>query len=140
MLGGDEAIGRGGRWSLDRRPESVTEARTAIRSFLGASISRADALLVLLVVTELVANAVQHGEEPIELRVSVLAGRVHIEVDDAGIRQPVMPTPAADGRSGRGLAIVESLGRWGCTTTEGSGKTVWCDVYAVPPQRGEPAL
>ena len=131
-----------GRWPLDRRPESIGEARATIRSFLGASVSRADALTVLLVVTELVANAVQHGEEPIELRVSTEPGRVHIEVDDAGTRQPVMRTPRPEGQSGRGLVIVNAHGRWGWTPTNGSGsgKTVWCDVDAVPAQRDEPPL
>ncbi len=126
-----EATRRNGRWPLGQAPESTAEARAAAHSFLRASVARADEDAVLLVITELVANAVQHGQEPIELRLALSPGCVHVEVDDAGSRPPVMGAPTADGESGRGLFIVSSLGQWGCTPIEGSGKTVWCDVDAV---------
>jgi signal transduction histidine kinase len=59
----------------------------------------------------LVANAIEHGSGPIELRARVALGRVAIEVLDAG---PGLPAPVAtlakrpragDGWRGRGLAI-----------------------------------
>jgi hypothetical protein len=134
------AAGRVGYWPLNRRPESVVEARAATRSFLGASVSPGHEDAVLLVVTELVANAVQHGAAPIELRVAMSPDCIHIEVKDAGNRRPVIRAPTPLGQSGRGLVIVNGLGRWGYIPIAGSGKTVWCDVDVVPPQRDEPSL
>jgi len=133
------AAGYVGYWPLDRRTESIAEARAAIRSFLGTSLSPEDENAVLLVVSELVANAVQHGEAPIELRVASSAGCIHIEVKDAGHRRPVMRTPIPRGQAGRGLVIVNGLGRWGYSLIEGGGKTVWCDVDVVQPYTGHSA-
>jgi anti-sigma regulatory factor (Ser/Thr protein kinase) len=53
----------------------------------------------LLVVYELVTNAMQHGAEPIELRVATSLGHIHIEFKDAGNRRPVMRTPSADSQA-----------------------------------------
>src|SRR5262249_505460 len=115
----------------NRRAESLAEARAAIRSFLDASVSPGDEAAVLLVVSELVANAVQHGEEPIELRVATSPGCINIEVKDAGNRPPVMRKPTAHGQAGRGVVIVNGLGRWGYVSIEGGGKSVWCEVDVV---------
>ena len=73
---------------LNRRVESIAQARAAIRSFMGVSLSPEDEHAVALVVSELVANAVQHGEEPIQLRVATSPGCIHIEVTDAGNLPP----------------------------------------------------
>ncbi|MCB5911975.1 ATP-binding protein [Streptomyces pinistramenti] len=78
---------------------------------------------VVLVVSELVANGIQHGRGPITLRVAHIDGRVRVEVTDA------RPVPAAlrvagDGDvSGRGLFIVEALTHaWG---TSNNGTVTW---------------
>jgi anti-sigma regulatory factor (Ser/Thr protein kinase) len=69
-----------------------------------------------LLVTELVTNSVRHsGAADVHLHVSVAAGRVRVEVSDAG--RGFMPAPQAPGveRSGGwGLYLVDRLAsRWG---------------------------
>ncbi|WP_281944642.1 ATP-binding protein [Streptomyces olivaceus] len=64
---------------------------------------------VLLVVSELVTNAVQHACGPIRACLGLGAGgSLHVQVDDGG---PAVTAPAghAPDEHGRGLAIVECL-------------------------------
>ncbi|MEV0675195.1 ATP-binding protein [Actinosynnema sp. NPDC050436] len=87
---------------------------------------------LLLLVTELVGNAYDHGHQPGALRLTRWPGRVRVEVDDSS---PAPPVPGrsriADSR-GRGLLIVAALsGDWG-TTGRVDGKTVWADLPLHP--------
>ena len=117
-----------GTWPLRREPASAAEARGLARSFIGRTLGAADKDAVLLVVSELVTNAVQHGDDPIELSLAMARGSVRVEVEDGGHRAPAMSLCGNDEVSGRGLGIVAALGRWGCEPIEGNGKRVWCDV------------
>jgi serine/threonine-protein kinase RsbW len=81
-----------------------------------------------LVATELVNNAVIHGEGRITLRVERHADTVRIEVVDEGIgNAPAIREEArSDDAGGRGLRIVDALAaRWG--TFEGTTH-VWADL------------
>ncbi len=85
---------------------------------------------VLLVVEELVANAVDHARTPFRLTVDHLptdrSGRaLRIAVHDQ-CPQPVSVRPFdARAARGRGLQMIEALtSRWGCDRTA-AGKTVW---------------
>ncbi len=92
--------------------------------------------MVVLLVSELVTNAVLHGgpHAPganVGLAIVVGADRIRIEVGDAGENIPVVGDGALDRPTGRGLILVENLGtRWGCEPS-GAGKVVWVEV-AVP--------
>ena len=130
---GAEGVRDESQWTLRRAVESAAEARAAARSFLDGSVGRRPEEAILLVVTELVSNAVQHGKEPIELRLSMATSAVRIEVDDAEPRPAIMRRPGDRETSGRGLVIVDRLGRWGCAPREGDGKTVWCEVDVESP-------
>ena len=71
-------------------PETVLLARRRAATLLDAdrhvpSVTRAD---VLLVVSELVSNAVRHGVGPVEFDIDVSPARVHIEVGDQGPSRP----------------------------------------------------
>jgi anti-sigma regulatory factor (Ser/Thr protein kinase) len=86
---------------------------------------------VLLVVTELLSNAVDHGRGPVRLTVELRSGSVRIEVHDtapdAPRPQPLDPYAVR----GRGLQMVEALSsRWGWTDGP-AGKIVWADVPNV---------
>ncbi len=115
-------------------PETVLLARRRAATLLDAdrhvpSVTRAD---VLLVVSELVSNAVRHGVGPVEFGLDVGAAQVHIEVGDQGpSRPPPARKPAATSQNGRGLLIVDAIASaWGVTAHD-PGKTVWADI-ALP--------
>ncbi|MDH6137156.1 anti-sigma regulatory factor (Ser/Thr protein kinase) [Kitasatospora sp. MAA4] len=87
----------------------------------------------LLLVSELVTNAVVHGtprDNLVFLSLAVDQSRLRIDVHDArGDRSPVLRVASADDESGRGLALVKSLSqKWGCCPRANVGKIVWCEV------------
>lgn len=83
----------------------------------------------LLVVTELVTNAVVHAGTTVELRLDTTGPGLRGEVlDQGGGVLPLLPgTPACDDNreGGRGLFLLDALATsWG-TTHAGSAKSVW---------------
>ncbi|MCB0908827.1 MAG: ATP-binding protein [Nocardioidaceae bacterium] len=95
---------------------------------------------VVLVVSELVTNAIQHGEPPYGIVVDVYRDLVKVDVVDHGGQIPVPPLDgvpddlkAGDLRSGgRGLAIVRRLAAaWGVERAGDGSKDVWADVPAA---------
>ncbi|MFF4252143.1 ATP-binding protein [Streptomyces sp. NPDC001663] len=90
---------------------------------------------VALIVAELAANAVTHGRVPgrdFELRLSLVAGSVRIEVTDTRAdRHPhVLPPAKPLDESGRGLLLVDALAdRWEVLDRDPPpGKTVRAEV------------
>jgi anti-sigma regulatory factor (Ser/Thr protein kinase) len=105
-------------------PRSVARARHAVADALGGcGVARGDVETALLVVSELVTNAVRHGLVPgrlVELRLTYDLGKtVTVEVSDAGDGRPPRGTappvlPDDDAESGRGLALVAAFAdAWG---------------------------
>ena len=81
----------------------------------------------LLLVSELVTNAVVHGEGPIQLTVRCAETRAVIAVTDGGPRLPVIPAkaPGADALAGRGLWMLVTLADdWGIRADPDT-KTIW---------------
>ncbi|WP_371749360.1 ATP-binding protein [Streptomyces sp. NBC_01283] len=62
-----------------------------------------------LIVSELVANATQHGRSPCRLRLQVSGDEVTVEVHDASPVGPRTLKPSTERESGRGLAMVRHL-------------------------------
>jgi anti-sigma regulatory factor (Ser/Thr protein kinase) len=86
----------------------------------------------LLVVSELVSNAVKAGCATVSLTVEVHRDHVRITAEDDAPGVPQRVRVAPGDRHGRGLAIVESLSRaWG-VLRQATGKQVWADV-GLPP-------
>ncbi|HJQ43566.1 MAG TPA: response regulator [Jatrophihabitantaceae bacterium] len=85
---------------------------------------------VLLVVTELVNNAVTHAMSECILRISISPVSVRIEVTDQGSGTPDPLPPSTTRNHGRGLHLVDALtAAWGFEPmTEGGGKTVWAEL------------
>jgi anti-sigma regulatory factor (Ser/Thr protein kinase) len=88
---------------------------------------------VALVVSELIANAVQHGgagpSEEIEVRVAATPHRLRVEVIDPGWGeiQPRQRIQHADG--GYGLLLVEHLSdEWGREATDSGGSLAWFEL------------
>jgi anti-sigma regulatory factor (Ser/Thr protein kinase) len=108
-------------------PPAVPRAR----DFLGETLRRWDvpkALITdaLLLVSELVTNAILHGRPPIELRVRRTRAHVLLEVDDGATVLPRKLRPTPDDEHGRGLQLAAMLSdRWG-TRPLRDGKSVWC--------------
>lgn len=129
----------GARCRLSPDPKSVAVARATVRGYL-ASLGVEDPEPAVLLVSELVSNAVMHPATksgPIELTVDVASDCVHIEVEDADPRPPVTRSHGIEDEFGRGLVIVDQLAdAWGWTPMHDNGKKVWCDVRAVSPSPG----
>ncbi|MFE2727609.1 ATP-binding protein [Kitasatospora sp. NPDC059327] len=129
-----------GCW-LPRSRRSPAEARRVLEGLLaGTPGGERFADVGLLLVSELVTNAVLHGTpagNQVHLVLSVDHERLRIEVHDARAdRGPVLRAGSDEDESGRGLILVKSLSlRWGCCPREGVGKIVWaeCGPEAAPP-------
>jgi serine phosphatase RsbU (regulator of sigma subunit)/anti-sigma regulatory factor (Ser/Thr protein kinase) len=96
---------------------------------------------IVLVVSELVTNAILHGESAQQLRLRRTSRRVVVEVFDNGRRMPHTRSPDPDAETGRGLHLVTRLAdRWGARPVHG-GKAVWCEfdipVAEIVGRRGE---
>ncbi|MFC8094585.1 ATP-binding protein [Streptomyces sp. NPDC057301] len=100
-------------WQLRDSVEAVPETRRAVQLHLltwGVDDEGTDKALLL--VTELVANAIEHGATPLYLRLRRDENHLSITVIDGGNSSvsDVSPQPAADdAESGRGLHLVRAL-------------------------------
>jgi anti-sigma regulatory factor (Ser/Thr protein kinase) len=112
----------------------VPEAVAAARSFVIGALPLASSDLVedaALVASEMVTNAVLHGDSAFRVHVSsdVLGVRIAVEDAVAGVVVPRIAEP--DALNGRGLVIVDALStRWGCEPRPG-GKLVWAEIPAA---------
>jgi anti-sigma regulatory factor (Ser/Thr protein kinase) len=101
--------------NLPRDPASASAARRFAR-YLLSDLSEEQLEPVLLTVSELVTNALTHGQGAIELRLSRLPERVRIEVVDEGTGAvPAIRAQASSADGGWGLRIVDEVAlAWGC--------------------------
>lgn len=89
---------------------------------------------MLLIVSELVTNAIRHGrplaaDGTVHVDWTVTDRGVAIKVTDGGHGLPLPAAPSGDGEDGRGLAIVAALAtRWGVIGDVTSDTTVWACV------------
>lgn len=125
--------------SLARFPCHATTPRRArefcsqrLREVLPASSVASEVIEdCLLVVSELVTNAVNAGCTEVGLTVEVHRDRVRLAVRDDVRELPRLVVASPRARHGRGIAIVDSVSQaWG-VERESHGKQVWADV-AIP--------
>jgi anti-sigma regulatory factor (Ser/Thr protein kinase) len=122
--------------SIDLPPVagSVSVARRLVRELLalwGVPHDRGDAELL---VTELVANVVDHvrGEVDLTLELSLAGTRLRIAVVDGSSIRPVVQELSHERPRGRGMRLVEEIAdRWGAED-HGDGKRVWFDMHPDP--------
>jgi anti-sigma regulatory factor (Ser/Thr protein kinase) len=134
------------------RLPGATASAGAARRFTTAVLGRAHPLLddAHLLVTELLANAVEHTRSglpggSVDVDIDVRTRSVRIGVTDAG-RLPAAGTPGVPGPAGepdqegrRGLLLIEAFAHtWGFTCHPGPerGCTVWAHLHtpeAAPP-------
>ncbi|GAA2466269.1 hypothetical protein GCM10010405_58530 [Streptomyces macrosporus] len=116
-----------GDWKLPSEPRSVARARELARRQLADW--KLDDLgdTAELLVSELVTNALRHGEGDIRLRL-LLDRTLVCEVWDAGLVQPRRRRARDTDEGGRGLQLVDLLSAgWGSRRTP-RGKIVWFEL------------
>lgn len=122
--------------SFPAEPEAVSRVRRELRERLEEDGLGSIADDVVLICTELMANAILHGcigfPSGITITVTVVWSDVQLRV---GVRDPSVVRPreqefSASRTSGRGLRLVDELSdRWGVEADpSGSGKTVWTEL------------
>ncbi|ABW14673.1 protein serine phosphatase with GAF(s) sensor(s) [Parafrankia sp. EAN1pec] len=110
---------------------SAGQARTAVRrSLLDAGIGSLDDAILL--VSEVVTNAVLHARSDLVLRATLEPGRLRVSVEDR--EGTALPRPGGnspddpEAEHGWGLLLVEALAQaWGVETTP-DGKRVWFEM------------
>lgn len=105
---------------------SARTARVAVRRELSAWGAPELVEDCSLIVTELVTNAVRHGDHGIHLRLGTNGRWVYGEVYDGGDQLPCVRTGGVDATGGRGMLIVDRLAdEWGVARLPDGGKIVW---------------
>jgi anti-sigma regulatory factor (Ser/Thr protein kinase) len=124
-------------FELPTHAASVGEARRRVRAHLSRQSCCDDTCeTAVLLVSELVTNAVRHTRSPrVKCSVGLEADKVRIEVEDQGEDgAPVaLVHAAADDMHGRGLHLVAALSQeWGVRERNGGpGCVVWALVSVV---------
>jgi serine phosphatase RsbU (regulator of sigma subunit) len=115
-------------FSLPADPRAAASARRRVREHLSL-VTPSVVEDVLMAVSELVTNAVRHGEGSPEVRVRQAPRVLRVEVFDAGRWLPQPAEVTHDSLGGRGLHVVGEVATcWGTTLDgTGPGKAVWCE-------------
>ena len=117
-------VDRRAAWVLPGELASVPEARRLLTATL-VHLPEDAVQVVLLLTSELVTNAVRHGEGQVSLGVGWDASALQVEVGDHSPGLPVMAVLDPEAVSGRGLVLVDSMAHsWG-VVPDGDGKKVW---------------
>lgn len=115
----------------ERFPSDVQSARAARRfasKVLGLWGCESVEDSVLLLVSELVTNAVIHAHSDVEVVLRLRPDRVRVEILDTAAEYVQRRDAANEDQSGRGMALTEALAvAWGIDTLV-AGKSVWFEV------------
>lgn len=123
------------RVDLPPSPRSVPAARHVVTEALRAWRAPQDADDVALLVTELVADVVDHvgGDGTLSLELEYSDGWLRIAVTDGSAVRPVVGELRGDQPRGRGMQIVDAIAdHWGVEDVDG-GKRVW---FVLSPRQG----
>jgi signal transduction histidine kinase len=153
---GERARGRSQLVDVGALLDDGAEAWAPLASAFGSSLSveplrgralvRADPLRLAQACGNLVANAHEHGGSPVRVRGRVVAGRVRIEVSDAGpgLPEPVNRLIARRRRGaprGRGLTIAARIARdHGGRLSSAPSSRGACLVIELPSADAAPAI
>ncbi|MEU0035182.1 MULTISPECIES: SpoIIE family protein phosphatase [unclassified Streptomyces] len=117
-------------WTIWRVPEAVRHARRFTRRTLRSWGVTDDSMdTALLVVSELVTNALVHTGGQVRLDLTLINRLLRIAVADSSPRTPIKPTSIGwEATGGRGILLVEATSAaWGSLPVSG-GKQVWSEV------------
>ncbi|WP_217553741.1 SpoIIE family protein phosphatase [Streptomyces sp. GbtcB6] len=118
-------------WHLPARADTPARARSLTAPLLRRwHIGEKARDSTLLVLSELVTNAVRFGTGPVTVRLVRAGGRLTCEVGDTGNGRPRLHRGGLLDDTGRGLHVVHKLTtRWGVRWTD-TGKAVWAELEA----------
>lgn len=118
-------------WDLPRHPTAPRSARQALAGEL-ADLPEDLAEVAAVLTSELVTNAVNHGQGTITLSVLRDGRRLTVRVVDEGAALPVVRGHDPAALNGRGMQLVSSLAlAWGTAPIAGGrGKAVWFTLEA----------
>jgi anti-sigma regulatory factor (Ser/Thr protein kinase) len=118
--------------TLPAEDHSVRLARHAAHVVLGAWRLAHMEETAVLIVSELVTNAVRHarGTDVVEVDLHATRTCLRIEIQDCDRRWPQPRIPAGFEESGFGFVLVDALSaKWGVRETA-TGKAVWAELDA----------
>jgi anti-sigma regulatory factor (Ser/Thr protein kinase) len=125
-------------WPLTHCPKAAGAARAITAVMLNQwHIGEEEAETVILVVSELVTNAVQHARPPVLLHLhrEHSTSRVWVGVTDGGpaAHQGAWSTSCTDDESGRGLSIIDAVSSTHGAHSAPGGTTHWARLHATRP-------
>lgn len=136
-----ERSDHGARTRIQVGPDagSVPTARRAVAAALREHVEPDVLDAVGLVVSELLGNALLHGDPPVTLLVEPRpAGAARLEVRDGSRTLPVRPRQGGDGLTGRGLTLIDAVAAaWGVDATP-DGKAVWVELTPASVAAAQP--
>ncbi|MET9580027.1 SpoIIE family protein phosphatase [Microbacterium sp. NPDC047426] len=123
-------------WVVWRLPDAVMHARRFSARTLRSWGIAAEADTVLLVVSELVTNALVHTQGAVRVELTLAADRLRVTVSDSSPRAPAKPVVVDwESTGGRGLFLVEATSAaWGSVPV-GGGKQVWSEIVVTRSER-----
>ena len=116
-------------WVVWRLPDAVMHARRFTARTLRRWNVEEAADAVLLVVSELVTNALVHTQGAVRLDLMLRAGRVRVCVSDSSPRAPAKPVIVDwESTGGRGLLLVEAMSESFASVPVAGGKQVSSEI------------
>jgi two-component sensor histidine kinase len=113
--------------ALPNGPYAPGRAREFIRGN-SAFLTETSRDSAVLMVSELVTNAVLHGRQPIVLTVERVRTGVQVSVADDHPDGPVLRPPSCTAVAGRGLQVIDALASsWGVRRRP-IGKSIWIRI------------
>jgi anti-sigma regulatory factor (Ser/Thr protein kinase) len=121
------------RARLTPGPAAAAQARAQVRTAIRSWEVPVDPDVAVLLVSELVTNAITHQEGgPVTVVITCSGGRLRVDVLDTSSALPVVADVPADAETGRGLLLVDSLSdEWGFHLTP-AGKAVYFTLAFQP--------
>jgi two-component sensor histidine kinase len=117
----------GTRFKLRPRLDSVAEARARLRAVLDSWADENRRQTAVLLLSELVTNAIRHAHGAVRVNVTLAKERLRAQVRDESPDPP--QRREADESGGRGMQLLDGMAqRWGVRQHRGDGKTVWFEL------------
>ena len=118
--------------SVEHGPGGPAQARAAV-------VANAERLglgeladYVVLLVSELVTNAIRHAVAPIDLEIEVDQDEVVVAVRDGSAVPPAPRDAGIEAEGGRGMLLVDLLTEEHGVRAQPPGKTVWARLHRAP--------